>query len=373
MFDAPNSVVLQPTTLCNLDCRYCYLPLRHRNLTMSIEVALAVAASIKPWTHLRTVEVCWHGGEPLATGRARLGALFDCFAGLDVAHGVQTNGVLVDDGWCRFFAERNVHVGVSIDGTRADTAARVDRAGNPVYERIVRGIRKLQQHGIDVSIIAVVSDPTPARARRLYEFAADAGVASLGVNVEEQEGVNAASNAHDINTVTSFWTALAHAWQADPVMPIRELSRALGYADFVLRDGTGGVAEGASGGVDPLPTVGHDGSVTLISPELAGFTSPRFGDFACGNVLRSSLDDLIRSGADSAWVAEYGAGLAACRNSCAYVEFCGGGQPANRYFEQGRFDGTETNYCRNSKIALLEGVLRGGRGNDIATGADSRE
>lgn len=127
MFNATTSVVLQPTTLCNLDCRYCYLPLRRRNLTMSTEVARAVAASIEPWTRAQAVEVCWHGGEPLAMGRARLGALFDCFAGLDVAHGVQTNGVLVDDGWCRFFTERNVHVGVSIDGTRADTAARVDR------------------------------------------------------------------------------------------------------------------------------------------------------------------------------------------------------------------------------------------------------
>jgi len=368
MFGTPTSVVVQPTTLCNLDCRYCYLPFRRRYLTMPTEVARAVAASVQPWTCTQTVEVCWHGGEPLATGRARLGALLDCFDGLDVAHGVQTNGVLVDDAWCRFFAERGMHVGVSIDGTRDDTASRVDRGGKPVYDRIVRGIKTLQDHGLDVAIIAVVSDPTPARALRLYEFATSLGVSALGVNIEEQEGVNSASNAHDLTVVASFWRALADAWIANPAVAVRELNRALGYVDFVLRNNNSDGAAGLPLRPDPLPTVGYDGSVTLISPELAGFSSSRLGDFSCGNVLEASLDDLIRRGSTSTWVTEYRAGLSACRDTCAYFEFCGGGQPANRYFEQGRFDGTETNYCRNSKIALVEGILDYGARNGIAEG-----
>ena len=43
--------------------------------------------------------------------------------------------------------------------------------------------------------------------------------------------------------------------------------------------------------------------------------------------------------------------------SCPYFGFCGGAHAANRYFEHGRFDVTETDHCRNSKIRLLEGVL----------------
>ena len=50
-------------------------------------------------------------------------------------------------------------------------------------------------------------------------------------------------------------------------------------------------------------------------------------------------------------------GVEACRRACPYFGFCGGAHAANRYFEHGRFDVTETDHCRNSKIRLLEGVL----------------
>jgi len=86
--------------------------------------------------------------------------------------------------------------------------------------------------------------------------------------------------------------------------------------------------------------------------------SDRHGNFACGNVLRTPLDQLIQTGMRATWVREYQRGIAECRISCPYFAFCGGGHPSNRYFEHGRMDGTKTDYCRNSKIALMEGVIR---------------
>ena len=37
----PSYVIMQPTTLCNLDCHYCYLP--HRALDRRMPVAVAEA------------------------------------------------------------------------------------------------------------------------------------------------------------------------------------------------------------------------------------------------------------------------------------------------------------------------------------------
>ncbi|WP_370949316.1 cyclophane-forming radical SAM peptide maturase AmcB [Amycolatopsis sp. cg5] len=357
-FCRPESVIMQPTTLCNLDCRYCYLPFRRRRLEMPLSVARAVATSVEAWTHTQTIEICWHGGEPLAIGMERLGRLMDCFAGLDVAHGIQTNGTLIDDGWCEFFTERQVHVGVSVDGPAADNEQRVTLAGNATFERTLRGIAKLIEHHHEVSIIAVVSDPTPARAHRLLEFAATLGISQLGINLEEQEGVNEVSNARDLEMVIEFWTALTNAWAANPSLRVREINRALTYLGHVLDQHD---LTRMPGFIDPLPTIAHDGAVTLISPELAGFSSARLGPFSCGNVLDSPLDELLEHGLRSRWVNEFRDGVSACQASCAYFGFCGGGQPANRHFEHGRFDNTLTNYCRNSKIALLEGVIRSGR------------
>ncbi len=350
----PNSVIMQPTTLCNLDCRYCYLPHRKQNRQMTPAVARAVAKSVRPWTKDRAVDIVWHGGEPLAAGRERFAALLGQFEEVEVFHSVQTNAVLIDAAWSAFFAERRVRVGVSVDGAEHDNTGRVDLARRPAFPRIERGIRRLVADGHSVSVIAVVSDPTPERARRLYSTVADLGARWLGVNIEECEGVNKRSNAHHLPHVRAFWSALLEAWSQDGRVGLRDVDRVLGYAVSVLDAPT---VDSRSPLIDPLPTVAWNGAVTLISPELAGFHSERLGAFECGNVLAHDLDSLIERGLNSAWVTEYRRGLNRCRAICRYFEFCGGGHPANKYFEHGRLDGAETNYCRNGKIALVEGVL----------------
>jgi uncharacterized protein len=75
----------------------------------------------------------------LATGRKHLGKLMDCFAGLNVKHSIYTNATLINDGWCEFFSDRGIHVGVSVDGWEFDNTSRVDRRGSSTYERIVLG------------------------------------------------------------------------------------------------------------------------------------------------------------------------------------------------------------------------------------------
>lgn len=343
---------MQPSTLCNLHCSYCYLPTKEHNLRMSTAVARAVAASVEPWAERTSIDICWHGGEPLTTGRDHLGRLMNSFKGIPVTHSVQTNASLINESWIDFLVDRRVRVGVSIDGPAADNTHRVDRAGRPSFDRVLRGVRMLIEAGQEVSIIAVVSDPNPPRARRLYQFIRELGVAWLGVNIEEREGINQQRVAPAMADVIGFWSELAALWQQDPVVRVREIERVIGYADHVL-SGDPPITPS----IDPLPTVGWNGDVTLISPELSGFHSRRLGNFHCGNILKESLDKLINQGLQNSWVKEFQVGIEKCRASCDYFEFCGGGQPGNRYFEQGRLDGTETDYCRNSRIALMEGVL----------------
>jgi len=55
----PTYVVMQPTTLCNLDCSYCYLPFRSADKRMPVEVATAVAASVNELARDRRFSVVW--------------------------------------------------------------------------------------------------------------------------------------------------------------------------------------------------------------------------------------------------------------------------------------------------------------------------
>jgi uncharacterized protein len=350
----PGYVVMQPTTLCNLDCTYCYLPHRAFDRRMPVAVARAVAESVNPWAAADTrFSVVWHGGEPLAAGRAHLADLMAPFAGVE--HHVQTNATLIDDAWCEFFGTCDVRVSVSVDGPPELNVARVTRGGAPAYQRIVRGIKALDRHGIGFSTLCVVSAPRPGLAKELYAYFLDLGCDVLGINIEEQEGVNSRSNDFAGDAVRAFWAELVEAWRADPRIHVREIEWTLRYAGAVL-DGT--ADEVLPRTLDPIPTVASDGRVFLLSPELAGFTDARYGDFSSGSVLTTPLREILGAAADSsAWVPEYLAGVEACRATCPYFGFCGGAHAANRYFEHGRFDGTQTNHCRNSKIQLLEGVL----------------
>jgi uncharacterized protein len=351
----PSYVIMQPTTLCNLDCTYCYLPHRAADRRMPMEVACAVAETVNEWAaRVPRFSVVWHGGEPLAAGREHLGALMSAFEGVE--HHVQTNATLIDDAWCEFFAAREVRIGLSIDGPADRTALRILRGGNPAYPRIVKGIETLRRHGLTFAALCVVSDPGPGVAAELYRFFAELGATVLGVNVEEQEGVNLRSNAHDDAAVRAFWAELTAAWRADPRLEVREVEWALRYAGAAL---AGQADELLPRQHDPIPTIGQDGRVVLLSPELAGFTSPAYADFSSGSVLETPLAQIVAVAATrpAGWIAEYLNGVEGCRESCSYFGFCGGAHAANRYFEQGRFDTTETRHCRNSKISLLEGVL----------------
>jgi uncharacterized protein len=348
----PTYVVMQPTTLCNLDCSYCYLPFRAVDKRMPVEVAAAVAASVEGFAQAGRFSVVWHGGEPLAAGRDHLAALLAPFRAVE--HHVQTNATLIDDAWCEFFAEHGMRVSVSVDGPASHNAERVSRGGKPAYDRIVRGIDALRRHDIPFSALCVVGDPRPGVAEELYAYFLDLGCEVLGINVEELEGVNTRDNRHAAADVTAFWAELVGAWRRDPRIHLREVEWSLRYAAAVL-DGT---ADGLlPRRLDPIPTVAHDGSVVLLSPELAGFHDPRYGDFTSGNVLTTPLADILAGAAGTPWIAEFLRGVEGCRTSCPYFGFCGGAHAANRYFEHGRFDMTETDHCRNSKIRLLEGVL----------------
>ncbi|HKT02386.1 MAG TPA: cyclophane-forming radical SAM peptide maturase AmcB [Rugosimonospora sp.] len=353
--EVPSYVIMQPTTLCNLDCAYCYLPQRAVDRRMAPEVARATARTVNGWARqVERFSVVWHGGEPLAAGPDHLAALMAPFEGVE--HHVQTNATLIDDAWCEFFAGHEVRLGVSIDGPEPLTAQRVSRGGRPAYQQIMRGITALRRNGLDFAALCVVSDPRPGLAARLYDFFLDLGCHALGINVEEREGVNARSNAHDPDAVVAFWAELTAAWRADPRLEVREVEWALRYLGAAL-DGT--ADELLPRRLDPVPVIAQDGRVVLLSPELAGFGDRGYGDFASGNVLERPLSAILSgvSAAPTGWIAEYLDGVEACRAECAYFGFCGGGHAANRYFEYGRFDGTETNHCRNSKIHLMEGVL----------------
>lgn len=104
-----HTLVLQPTSFCNLDCSYCYLPDRRSRQLMSLSVATACARSIEQQDSAYPVSVVWHGGEPTATPIDVFQELLAPFEALRragrVRHEIQTNATLMNERWCDLFAD----------------------------------------------------------------------------------------------------------------------------------------------------------------------------------------------------------------------------------------------------------------------------
>ncbi|MGC4972256.1 radical SAM protein [Streptomyces sp. DT199] len=157
----PSVLVMQPTTLCNLNCRYCYLPDRGKRLVMPAAVNRAAAEAVARWRDSgHQVEVLWHAGEPLTVGvRTFEDLLADWPAG--TLHHIQTNATLIDEAWCDLFHRHHVRVSASIDGPEHMNSGRVTRSGAPAWLRITAGITMLRRQGIPFDVLSVVQDPAP--------------------------------------------------------------------------------------------------------------------------------------------------------------------------------------------------------------------
>ncbi|MDR1996971.1 MAG: radical SAM protein [Candidatus Margulisbacteria bacterium] len=120
-------LILTVTRDCNLHCQYCFEQdkQRYRQEKMTLECfqkfldLLCYERRKNPGTG-PALEICFHGGEPLLAGRARLQQFIDEAhrqLGKDrVFFSLQTNGTLLDKDWTDWAEKNNCHISISLDG-----------------------------------------------------------------------------------------------------------------------------------------------------------------------------------------------------------------------------------------------------------------
>jgi len=184
-------LVIQATPFCNIDCKYCYLPNRSSKAVVTQQTLNNLFSQVFASGWVRDcLSIVWHAGEPMVLPMAFYRDAFRTVdrlkpADLRIMHSFQTNGTLIDESWCAFFAEERVNVGVSIDGPKhLHDQNRVTRSGRGTFDKTISGIRLLRRNGVPFHVISVLSMASMAAAREMFDFYVDEGITEVCFNVE---------------------------------------------------------------------------------------------------------------------------------------------------------------------------------------------
>ena len=181
-FAKPLYVMLKPAGAhCNLACKYCYY-LEKNKLYPTVQRHLMSDEMLEQFTReyieaqtMNQVLFTWHGGEPLLRSidfyRKAISLQKKYAGGRHIDNVIQTNGTLLTDEWCEFFAQNHWLVGISIDGPQPDhDHYRLTAAGKPSWKKVMQGIKLLKKHGVEWNAMAVVNAYNAHHPLEFYRF-----------------------------------------------------------------------------------------------------------------------------------------------------------------------------------------------------------
>ena len=173
--------------LCNLDCQYCFYTEKEAlfpegtNFRMPDEVLKTFIREYIRSQKAPEIPFVWQGGEPTLMGSdvyKKVVALQGKYAGGKKIHNaIQTNGILLNEEWCKFLAENGFLVGLSLDGPpEIHDHFRVKKGGQPTAKKVLKALRLLQEYDVPYNVLACVTKQSASRGLEIYRFFKDQGV-----------------------------------------------------------------------------------------------------------------------------------------------------------------------------------------------------
>lgn len=359
-------VILKVAERCNIACTYCYFfdarntDFERRPPLISVETIDQVAAYLLDAARkhrLQVIQIDLHGGEPLLMKRDRFDDMCSRLTRalqqvVDLRISLQTNGMLLDDSWVDLLDKHGVFVGVSLDGPpEVHDLRRIDHDGRGTYDRVIAGIRRLQDRLPDrLGVIVVLNAEADGMVlyqymvhhlglRRLHFIAADETHDTAGMHGDETVG-------DAICKIYEQWLR-----DNDPTIHIRfvgkSVRRILGGRDRLVEE-EAVIHDSLAITVDSDGHVGPDDDLRNVLPHLFR------GRY---NVQDSTLNDFVCSGEIQALVGQLRRLPLQCAD-CCWKKVCRAGEvlggPIQRYSFARAFDNPSV-YCQQIQ-GLLEAV-----------------
>jgi len=356
-------LVLKVHSRCDLACDHCYVyehqdqSWRSRPMVVSDETVAWTAARLAEHAkshRLDQIRVVLHGGEPLLAGPDRLRhvarTLRDALSGVcDLDLRIHTNGILLDEAYCRLFADEDIKVGISVDGYQeAHDRHRRYANGRGSYHQVVKAIDLLRTglyrdlYAGLLCTIDIANDPVA-----VYEALMALDPPRIDFLLPHATWDNPPPRPPGARTAYAEWLlAIFARWiAAGRPIPIR-------LFDSVISTTLGGPSGTEAAGLEPsdLVVVETDGTYEQADSLKTAFD----GAPATGlDIIHHELDVVARHPAIGARQRGV-AGLCATCQACPVVASCGGGLYAHRYRSGTGFDNPSV-YCADL-MKLIKGI-----------------
>lgn len=179
------SILIKPSSSnCNIDCKYCFykcLSSNREKYSLGFMSGTTLDSLIKNAIDYADdyLTFAFQGGEPTLIGidfykkaiKLQQKYVKESKKRLVIENTLQTNGVLIDGEWAKFFHDNNFLVGLSLDGPKKlHDMARTDVKGDGTFERIMGTVSLFKQYGVKFNILSVITEETTKKASALYNF-----------------------------------------------------------------------------------------------------------------------------------------------------------------------------------------------------------
>lgn len=340
MSDRVFSVILLPTSECNVACDYCFERKEPHRLPMLL-VPLLTRQLLDHLEHegIEECEVYWQGGEAMIMGPAwfvEAGQLMDAAArarGRRFTHYLQTNLISYSPAWndvLRTMFDNSL--GTSMD--YPNVHRKLFKGGAEGYTAIwTQRLREAQAAGIEIGVIAVLHQGSlEAGPERFYEyFAEELGVKNFQVNTpfpggpaSDEEGINL-----DQVQLAQFLAGLFDVWMER------------GYANGVALGPFDALIHHFTGAPSRLPCIWKENcSNQFISVDSKGTVAQcdcwvtSYPESFFGNIFRDpNLSQMLRTSPARQQFVDRPKHLVEHEDclQCRFLSICHGGCPVRTY------------------------------------------
>lgn len=171
---------------------------------------------------IEVVQFLWQGGEPTLAGLSFYKIAIEnqqkYSDGKKIENAFQTNGILLNDDWCEFFAANDFLIGISIDGPKhLHDHYRVNKGGKPTFDQVMKGFNYLKKHNVKFNTLSVVNQKNSYHALEVYGFLKEIQSEYMQFipAVEQKKNINKKDLENPFNHVDA--DSIVTDWSVEPI------------------------------------------------------------------------------------------------------------------------------------------------------------